>query len=121
MTSFIKYSIIIPHKDTPDLLQQCLDSIPVRMDTEVIVIDDDSNPEKVDFNNFPRWKGKYYSTIFTKKGLGAGYARNVGLEHANGKWVIFSDADDYFLPSFDNILNENLYFQDRSAISWSRK
>ena len=25
-----------------------------------------------------------------------------------GKWVIFSDADDYFLPSFDNILNENL-------------
>ena len=31
------YSIIIPHKDIPDLLQRCLDSIPVRDDVEVIV------------------------------------------------------------------------------------
>jgi len=74
---------------------------------QVIVVDDNSDADKVDFNNFPTWKGKNYEYYLTKEGKGAGYARNVGLEHANGKWVIFSDADDYFLPSFDNILNEN--------------
>ena len=47
------YSIIIPHKDIPDLLQRCLDSIPVRDDVEVIVVDDNSNTQKVDFGHFP--------------------------------------------------------------------
>jgi len=103
----INYSIIIPHKNSTELLQYCLNSIPVRDDVQVIVVDDNSDADKVDFNNFPTWKGKNYEYYLTKEGKGAGYARNVGLEHANGKWVIFSDADDYFLPSFDNILNEN--------------
>ena len=103
----IIYSIIIPHKNSASLLQYCLNSIPIRDDVQVIVVDDNSDADKVDFNNFPTWKGKNYEYYLTKEGKGAGYARNVGLEHANGKWVIFSDADDYFLPSFDNILNEN--------------
>ena len=34
--------------------------------------------------------------IFTKENLGAGYARNRALEVAEGKWLLFADADDYF-------------------------
>ena len=104
----INYSIIIPHKNSTELLQYCLNSIPVRDDVQVIVVDDNSDANKVDFINFPKWKGKNYEYYLTKEGKGAGYARNVGLEHAKGKWIIFADADDHFLPSFDNILNENL-------------
>ena len=103
----INYSIIIPHKNSASLLQYCLNSIPIRDDVQVIVVDDNSDADKVDFNNFPKWRGTNYEYYLTKEGKGAGYARNVGLEHAKGKWVIFSDADDHFLPSFDNILNEN--------------
>lgn len=104
----INYSIIIPHKNSTELLQYCLNSIPVRDDVQVIVVDDNSDADKVDFNNFPTWKGKNYEYYLTKEGKGAGYARNVGLEHAKGKWIIFSDADDFFLPSFEKILNDNL-------------
>ena len=33
----------------------------------------------------------------------AGGARNVGLENAHGKWLVFADADDYFTPNaFDD-------------------
>ncbi len=43
----ISYSIIIPHKNSAKLLQYCLDSIPIRDDVQVIVVDDNSEPEKV--------------------------------------------------------------------------
>ena len=53
----INFSIIIPHKNSADLLQYCLDSIPNRDDVQVIVVDDNSDADKVDFDHFPKWKG----------------------------------------------------------------
>mgnify|MGYP002627111942 CR=1 FL=1 len=47
------FSIIIPHKNTPDLLERCVNSIPKRDDLEIIIIDDNSSPEIVNFENFP--------------------------------------------------------------------
>ena len=129
--SNINYSIIIPHKNIPQLLQRCLDSIPIRDDVQVIVVDDNSDADKVDFNNFPKWRGTNYEYYLTKEGKGAGYARNVGLEHAKGKWVLFIDADDYILPCINQIMdeyidteNDIIYFypmsvllKDRSTLS----
>lgn len=102
----ITFSIIIPHKNTPDLLQRCLDSIPVRDDIQVIVVDDNSDAEKVDFEHFPRWNGDNYECILTKEGKGGGFARNIGLKHAKGTWVLFSDADDFFTSDFQRALDE---------------
>lgn len=104
----INYSIIIPHKNSADLLQYCLNSIPVRDDVQVIVVDDNSDVDKVDFDHFPQWRGKHYEIYFTKEGRGAGYARNVGLEHAVGKWVLFVDADDFLSEDANRIFNENV-------------
>lgn len=104
----INYSIIIPHKNTPDLLQRCLDSIPDRDDVQVIVVDDNSDADKVDFEHFPRWKGNHYEFYLTKEGKGAGYARNVGLEHAIGKWMLFADADDFLLQKASLVLDSYL-------------
>lgn len=92
------FTVIIPHKNTPKFLQRCLDSIPQRDDLEVIAVDDDSDPAIVDFDHFPGKERKDTTVIFDKSGKGAGHARNVGLEHAKGKWLLFADADDYFYP-----------------------
>ncbi len=102
----INYSIIIPHKNSPDLLQYCLDSIPVRDDVQVIVVDDNSDADKVDFENFPQWKGEHYEYYFTKQGKGAGYIRNVGLKKVKGNWVLFADADDFFMPKINKVFDE---------------
>lgn len=102
----IDYTIIIAHKNSPELLRFCLDSIPVRADVQVIVVDDNSDAGKVDFDHFPQWKGKRYQFFLTKEGKGAGYARNVGLEHAEGKWMFFLDADDFLLPEVNEIFDE---------------
>ena len=99
------YTIIIPHKNSPKLLQRCLNSIPRRDDLHIIVVDDNSDPNKVDFECFPGYDRDDVEIIFTKEGKGAGRARNVGLDHViDTKWIIFSDADDLFYETFPSIL-----------------
>jgi len=103
----INYSIIIPHKNIPQLLRRCLDSIPKRDDVQIVVVDDNSDEDKVDFNSFPGVDEPNTEVYLTKEGKGAGYARNVGLSKAVGKWVVFADADDYFHTEiFNEILDK---------------
>ncbi|MDR0769270.1 MAG: glycosyltransferase [Dysgonamonadaceae bacterium] len=116
----INYSIIIPHKNIPALLQRCLNSIPRRKDVQIIVADDNSDADKVDFARFPGLNDPFVEVIFGKNENGrngAGYARNLGLGRAKGKWLIFADADDFFMPCFRDVLdrckdneNEVIYF-----------
>lgn len=102
----VNYTVIIPHKNIPDLLQRCLDSIPPREDVQVIVVDDDSDAGVVDFDCFPGKERSDVEMFFTKEGRGSGYARNVGMQHAKGKWVMFADADDFFTEEYERLLNE---------------
>lgn len=104
----INYSIIIPHKNIPNLLQRCLNSIPRRKDVQIIVVDDNSEPGTVDFNDFPGFGESCVEVYFTKEGKGAGYARNVGLKYAVGRWLLFADADDYFVDGLFGYLDDYL-------------
>lgn len=117
------YSIIIPHKNTPRLLERCLCSIPTWDEIQIIIIDDNSNSESVDFLISGK-RQKNTEVLFTKEGKGAGYARNIGLSHARGKWIIFADADDFFTADCFTILNEYMdsphkviYFNVRFVMS----
>ena len=105
------YSFIIPHKNNPDLLNRCVNSIPQREDVQIIVVDDNS-----DSNKKPDLNRKDVTLIFLNKdnSNGAGRARNVGLASADGAWVIFADADDYYVDGFINILDE--HFDDNAEV-----
>lgn len=97
------YSFIIPHKNCPELLQRCIDSIPVREDIEIIVVDDNSDEKKK-----PTIRSRRNLSVIlleAEHSNGAGRARNVGLEHANGKWVLFADADDFYVDDFCRVLD----------------
>lgn len=101
----INYTIIIPHKDIPNLLKRCINSIPERKDLEIIIIDDNSDSSIVNFKQFPGSNRNNTHIILTKEGKGAGYARNIGLKHATGEWIIFADADDCFLSTINSIFD----------------
>lgn len=96
----IDFSIIIPHKNSPELLIRCLKSIPKRKDVQIIVVDDNSD-EKIDLKAIPDFADSNISIIYTTEGKGAGYARNIGLKYAKGNWLFFADADDYFNESLN--------------------
>lgn len=120
----INYSIIIPHKNIPVLLKRCMASIPRRNDIQIIVVDDNSDPQIVDFSSFPGLEDPFVEVVFTKEGLGAGYARNVGLDKVEGKWLLFIDADDYFYDgmsqSIDSFVESDadvIYFDYDSVYS----
>ena len=95
------FSIIIPHKEIPDLLLRCLKSIPVSEDIQVIVVDDSSADADTYLDRYPDLSRPYLEFIRTTKGGGAGYARNVALGHAEGRWILFADADDFFVDDLN--------------------
>ena len=124
MIKEINFSIVIPHKNIPELLQRCLASIPRRDDVQIIVVDDNSDPDKVDFEHFPGLGDPFVEIVFTKEGKGAGYARNVGLAKATGKWLLFADADDFYNNCINDIFNDYIdsvadiiYFKHNSLYS----
>ena len=101
----INYTFIIPHRNIPHLLSRCLAAIPRRPDVQIIVVDDASDPSVTDFSRFPGLDDPQVEVVFTRSGRGAGYARNVGLERAAGKWVVFADADDYYLDNLPAMMD----------------
>ncbi len=118
------FSIIIPHKEIPDLLMRCLKSIPVSEDIQVIVVDDNSADADTYLERYPELSRPYLEFIRTTKGGGAGYARNVALEHAEGRWILFADADDFFVDDLNEIIcsyvdseADVIYFRKRSVLS----
>ena len=68
----MKYSVIIPHKNRQQTIQRCIDSIPDREDIEVIIIDDNSDPNLVDFDNYPGKTRRNVLFYRTYEGRGAG-------------------------------------------------
>lgn len=118
------FSIIIPHKDIPNLLMRCLKSIPVSEDIQVIVVDDNSSDADTYLERYPELSRPYLEFIRTTKGGGAGYARNVGLGHAKGKWLLFADADDFYVDDMYDIIVSDvdseadvIYFKKKSVSS----
>lgn len=92
----MKLSVIIPCYNCASVIQRCLDSIDYQ-DAEIIVVDDGSTDDSarivLDYsNNHPNVR------LIKKENGGVSSARNVGIETATGKYIMFVDADDYVLP-----------------------
>ncbi len=104
----INFSIIIPHYNIPNLLIRCLKTIPIREDIQVIVVDDCSPDFDTYKGRFPDLSRPYLELYQTSKGGSAGRARNIGVQHAKGKWLIFMDADDMFSESAETILDQSV-------------
>jgi len=111
-----KLSIIIPHYNSPGFLKKLLKSIPRKKDIEVIVIDDRSTKKLKKLNQLME-NNNFSDVIFLKndkKSKGAGACRNIGLEKAKGDWVLFADADDYFLNGFYKVVSK--YFNTNNDV-----
>ncbi len=99
------YSIIIPHKNTTKLLERLLNSIPWTLHPQVIVVDDHST--EAEYKQVVRLSERYIFCLYRSDGIGPGGARNVGLQYATGKWILFADSDDYYMSQADEMIRSH--------------
>ena len=100
------YTLIIPHYNQPLLLKRLLDTVPVRTDLQVIVVDDGSPVECVAQLEVLKKKYPKMEFLLLPNNHGGGAARNAGLKVAKGYYVFFADADDcFFTDALNTLLN----------------
>lgn len=100
----VLFSLIIPIYNVPqDLLINCLDSVVTQLadhsDCECLLIDDGSTDDSAAIcDEYARQHNIF--KVFRKENQGNCFARNYGIQHACGKWVLFLDDDDYLLDNY---------------------
>lgn len=121
MNQKFSYSVIIPFRNHLHLLEVAVKSILDREDIQIIIIDNNKESLKSSFHKVHKKAELLYLT--SDPNGGAGCARNVGLKSAVGKWLLFLDSDDYFLPnafeSFDRYKESDydiIFFNKKSVM-----
>ena len=91
MNPKIRASVVVASRDRPEELQKCLQSVlqAITADDEIIVIDSASADAKA-VSNVAVSSGA--RLIRTKRG-GSARARNIGIRHARGDVIAFTDDD----------------------------
>ena len=100
-------SIIVPIYNREKWLRNCLDSISAQIfkEWECILINDGSTDNSLEIAenyaaNDPRF------LVISQENQGVSAARNLGIDHAQGKWLTFVDSDDEIAPDYLEILHK---------------
>ncbi|MCD7715801.1 MAG: glycosyltransferase family 2 protein [Lachnospiraceae bacterium] len=107
----IQFSVIIPHYNSPMLLKKLLLTIPEDNDIEVIVVDDRSDQYPEETEEVIRYIAERKNAVFLRNETGpkgAGTCRNLGMEKAKGQWLLFADADDFFVENAFQAIRESI-------------
>lgn len=91
-------SIIIPIYNTAAYLAQCLDSLTSQTfgDWEAILVDDASTDNSLQIAQQYTAVDSRFKLICQSTNLGQAAARNRGLQAAQGEYIAFLDADDWW-------------------------
>ena len=98
-------SIIVPVYNCEKYVSRCVQSILQQsfQNFELIIVDDGTTDDSINIiNNFTE---DSRIKIVHKQNSGLPQARKTGVEHANGKYIVFVDADDWI----ENDMIEKLY------------
>lgn len=112
-------SIIIPMYKVEQYIGECMDSIIPQLKDDVpveIIAVDDGSPDRCGeiveeyANQDKRIK------LYRQNNLGPGGARNTGLDHARGEYVVFVDADDILAPEALEVIVKTINEEHPEAI-----
>lgn len=96
-----KFSIIVPVYNVEKYIKKCIDSILEQTfkDYEVIVVNDGTKDKSIErIQDYP-------VKIITQENKGLSEARNFGVMHTTGEYILFVDSDD----SIEKDLLQNIY------------
>lgn len=109
-------SVVIPCYNNSSVIKRCMESVLNQTydNIEVIVVDDGStdSPE----SELSKFSDKRLRPIVRLSHAGVSNARNIGIDKAKGKYIIFIDADDWVEPNHILYLKNALTTADLSMI-----
>ena len=116
----MKISIIIPVYNVEDYIRATLNSIlkQTLTDFEVIIVNDDSpDNSQVIIDEFCEKDSRFKS--YKELSGGVSSARNYGLEHASGEYVLFVDGDDIIPPKSGHSENVGIICTVKGSCDYS--
>ena len=106
-------SIIVPAYNCEKYIDKCIQSIIKQKNNliEIIIINDGSTDKTLE--KCESFQKQYQNIkIINQKNSGVSYSRNIGIENASGKYIMFVDSDDYLeensLEKIQELLSENI-------------
>lgn len=115
-------SVVVPVYNVEQYLEQCVESI--RQQTyrnlEIILVDDGSPDNCPKICDILAQKDKRIKVIH-KENTGTADARNIGVEQANGDYIIFVDGDDWIHKDLISIFYRTLIESSATAVSCEYK
>lgn len=103
-------SIVIPVYNGEKWIVRCLNSILKQTfgNFEIIIVNDASSDKSLEIAMGHAQEDSRIVIINNKKNEGTMFARESGYKSAQGKYIIFSDADDYFPENAFQILYDKI-------------
>lgn len=113
-------SIVVPMYNDEKYIKACMESILHQTigfeNIELIIVDDCSTDHSKEIAEGYAKQYDNIKVLQTDKNTGiAGHARNVGVANANGKYLMFSDADDFYALNACEILYN---FMEKSSMDF---
>ncbi|WP_180271139.1 glycosyltransferase family 2 protein [Fredinandcohnia onubensis] len=104
-------TVFIPVYNSEEYLEEALKSIinQTYQNLEILIVDDGSTDQSVSIIN--SINDSRIHVISNDGNKGIPYSRNVGLEHAKGKYMAIMDADDIALP---NRIERQVQFMEKN-------
>jgi glycosyltransferase involved in cell wall biosynthesis len=98
----VAVSVVIPVFDVAPYLRRCLASIcgQTLRDIEIICVNDASTDASLDILREYAARDERITVIDLCENRGVAFARNLGIEAAQGEYLSFVDPDDYVDPDF---------------------
>lgn len=114
-----KISIIVPVYNVEKYLKQCLDSIihQTYNNIEIICVNDGSTDHSLDILKSYAYDDRI--KIVEKTNGGLSDARNAGLKHVTGEYIMFVDSDDWIDVETCEKSIEKMIQYDVDVVMWS--
>lgn len=120
----MKLSIIVPVYNAQEYILDCLNSLYIENEVELVIVNDGSKDKSLELiNEFS--KNKKNIKVIDKENSGVSDTRNIGIENATSDFIMFVDADDKLVNNWyieiskhlENTNNDIIYFENINNIT----
>ncbi|MCT4623645.1 MAG: glycosyltransferase [Schleiferiaceae bacterium] len=112
------FSVIIPVYNAESWIEECLNSVLNQTfnDFEIVLVNDGSSDRSAKRIRHILKSTAIKWQLIEQENKGLGNARNTAVAAANGEWLSFLDADDYW--SLHKLLNASNFIKENPQFDW---